>query len=94
MYQLDHIVLNSTNVEKTMKFYGKVLDMLFVHWQEYLDGERHFPALRLSPTCVIDIFPPEMWQKKALKAHKKISTIFVLLRQPSSGCGSIIVFNT
>jgi extradiol dioxygenase family protein len=63
MILLDHIVLNSTNIENSVSFYKKVFGAKIENWQKYLDGEFKFPSVRMSETFIIDLFPKQMWQK-------------------------------
>tara|TARA_B100001939_G_scaffold318727_1_gene306359 strand:+ start:9251 stop:9685 length:435 start_codon:yes stop_codon:yes gene_type:complete len=65
MIILDHIVLNATNVEKTLRFYCDLLETEPERWAAFQAGEVPFPSVRLSETLIIDIFPPEMWRPKA-----------------------------
>jgi catechol 2,3-dioxygenase-like lactoylglutathione lyase family enzyme len=64
MIILDHIVLNSVDVEKSADFYKKLLNVELENWQEFVDNKVKFPSLRISPTFIIDLFPPAMWNNQ------------------------------
>jgi catechol 2,3-dioxygenase-like lactoylglutathione lyase family enzyme len=61
MIVLDHIVLNTVDVAKSADFYKKLLNVELENWEEFIDNKVKFPSLRISPTFIIDLFPPAMW---------------------------------
>lgn len=61
--QMDHIVLNVTDMEKTIEFYTSILKMPEERLAAWRDGKVPFPSVRLSAATIIDLFPPGMWSK-------------------------------
>lgn len=57
---LDHVVLNVTNVERTLRFYGEGLGLSVERLEEYRRGEVPFPSVRVNAQTIIDLFPPEL----------------------------------
>lgn len=64
MIILDHIVLNTADVTKSANFYKNLLNVELDNWQEFIDSKVKFPSLRISPTFIIDLFPPSMWNNQ------------------------------
>ncbi len=58
---LDHIVLNVGDVDRSISFYSEVLCFEAVRLDEYRRGEVPFPSVRINRDTLIDIFPPKMW---------------------------------
>lgn len=54
---LDHIVLWSSDVERSVAFYRDVLGCAVERLDEWRAGTVPFPSVRLSPTTLIDVFP-------------------------------------
>ena len=54
---LDHIVLWSSDVERSVAFYCDVLGCAPERVDEWRTGRAPFPSIRLSPTTLIDVFP-------------------------------------
>ncbi|MCI3928555.1 VOC family protein [Streptomyces sp. AN091965] len=53
---LDHIVLNVTDVERSLAFYTGPLGLEPVRVEEWRAGKVSFPSVRVSPTTIIDLF--------------------------------------
>lgn len=53
--ELDHIVLNVDDVERSLAFYCGVLGLEPVRVDRWRDGEVGFPSVRVSPGTVIDL---------------------------------------
>jgi len=51
----DHIVLNVSDVERSIAFYCRELGLQPVRVEEWRRGEVFFPSLRISPTALIDL---------------------------------------
>ena len=60
---LDHLVINSRDVERTLAFYRQLFAVELESLADYRAGKALFPVIRLSPTLIIDVFPPSMWQQ-------------------------------
>jgi catechol 2,3-dioxygenase-like lactoylglutathione lyase family enzyme len=54
---LDHIVLWSSDVERSVAFYRDVLGCAVERYDEWRAGSVFFPSVRLSESTLIDIFP-------------------------------------
>ena len=60
---LDHLVVNTRDVENSVKFYRDVLGMEMLRWEEYRDGKVGFVSARVSPETIIDIRPDPSTEK-------------------------------
>lgn len=58
---LDHIVLTSRDVERSLTFYIDVLGFEPYRVDAWRRGEIPFPSVRLGPESIIDLLPPEFW---------------------------------
>jgi len=56
---IDHLVLRSTDVERTVTWYRERLGVEAERLAEWRAGEVLFPSLRLSDTTVIDVLAGE-----------------------------------
>lgn len=54
---LDHIVLISADVERSLEFYCGQLGLAPVRLEEWRRGEVPFPSVRIDPATIIDLFP-------------------------------------
>jgi catechol 2,3-dioxygenase-like lactoylglutathione lyase family enzyme len=54
---LDHIVLRSPDIERSLQFYSGVLGMDSVREDEWREGKVRFPSVRLNEGTLIDLFP-------------------------------------
>lgn len=52
---LDHIVLVTPDVERSLTFYRDELDLVAERVDEWRDGRAPFPSVRLDETTIIDI---------------------------------------
>lgn len=55
--ELDHIVLNVSDIERSLKFYTEVLDLEPERLDEFRAGKVGFPSVRINGDTVIDLFP-------------------------------------
>jgi catechol 2,3-dioxygenase-like lactoylglutathione lyase family enzyme len=53
--QLDHIVLNVADVERSLAFYCDILGLAAVRVDEYRAGTVGFPSVRVSSDTIIDL---------------------------------------
>ncbi|MEE1800767.1 VOC family protein [Streptomyces sp. NPDC101062] len=51
----DHLVLNVTDIERSLAFYTGPLGLEPVRVEEWRAGQAPFPSVRVSPTTVIDL---------------------------------------
>ncbi|MGB9344840.1 MAG: VOC family protein [Ilumatobacteraceae bacterium] len=56
---LDHIVLVSADVERTLAWYCDLLGLEPERVEEWRRGEVPFPSVRVSPTTIIDLIAGE-----------------------------------
>mgnify|MGYP001812505383 CR=1 FL=1 len=56
---LDHIVLFSADVERTLAWYCDLLGLEPVRVEEWRRGEVPFPSVRVNPTTIIDLMAGE-----------------------------------
>ena len=54
---LDHLVLISADVERTLAWYGRHAGLADVRVDEWRAGTAPFPSLRVSDTLIIDVIP-------------------------------------
>lgn len=55
----DHLVLNVSDVERSLAFYTGPLGLEPVRADEWRAGEAPFPSVRVSPTTIIDLVARE-----------------------------------
>lgn len=55
--ELDHIVLNVSDIEKSLAFYTQVLGLKGERLQEFRKGEVGFPSVRINEHTIIDLSP-------------------------------------
>lgn len=58
--ELDHIVLNVADIDRSLAFYVEGLGLETDRLEEYRRGEAPFPSVRLTADTIIDLFPPAM----------------------------------
>ncbi|MCQ4043031.1 VOC family protein [Streptantibioticus rubrisoli] len=54
----DHLVLNVTDIERSLAFYRDKLGLAPVRVDEWRAGKAPFPSVRVSPTTIIDLVQP------------------------------------
>ena len=55
--ELDHIVLNVGEIERSLKFYTDVLGLKGERVDEFRAGKVGFPSVRINEQTIIDLFP-------------------------------------
>jgi catechol 2,3-dioxygenase-like lactoylglutathione lyase family enzyme len=55
--ELDHIVLNVADIERSLAFYIGVLGLHGERLEEFRAGKVGFPSVRISAETIIDLFP-------------------------------------
>lgn len=79
---LDHIVLNVSDLEKSVGFYREIMQFRIERLEEYESGKVPFPSARINAETLIDLFPPRMWQTAdSNKAHHNLNH-FCLALEP------------
>lgn len=54
---IDHVVVMSADVERSLRFYVDQLGLEPVRVDEFRRGEVFFPSVRLDATTILDLFP-------------------------------------
>ena len=57
---LDHLVLNVSDTDRSLAFYGDTLGLAQERVAEFKRGEVPFPSVRVNADTIIDLFPPNM----------------------------------
>lgn len=60
---MDHIVLNVSNIDRSLNFYSDILGLAAERVEEYHAGKVGFPSVRINDHTIIDLFPPERQTK-------------------------------
>ena len=55
--ELDHIVLNVSDIDRALDFYMRVLGLSGERVEEFKAGTVGFPSVRINPRTIIDLFP-------------------------------------
>ena len=55
--ELDHIVLNVGDIDRSLKFYTEVLGLNGERVDEFRAGKVSFPSVRITEKTIIDLFP-------------------------------------
>ena len=55
--ELDHIVLNVGNIERSLEFYTGVMGLKAERLDEFRTGKVGFPSVRINGDTIIDLFP-------------------------------------
>ncbi|HEX6394846.1 MAG TPA: VOC family protein [Acidimicrobiales bacterium] len=56
---LDHIVLNTADTARSLRWYTDVLGLEGERVEEWRKGEAPFPSVRIGPDTIIDLFQVE-----------------------------------
>jgi catechol 2,3-dioxygenase-like lactoylglutathione lyase family enzyme len=55
--ELDHIVLNVADIDRSLEFYTDVLGLRPERLEEFKSGKVGFPSVRINDRTIIDLFP-------------------------------------
>jgi catechol 2,3-dioxygenase-like lactoylglutathione lyase family enzyme len=55
--ELDHIVLNVSDIERSLRFYIEVLGLQGERVDDFRAGKVGFPSVRINEATIIDLFP-------------------------------------
>lgn len=55
--ELDHIVLNVSDIDRSLAFYTGVLGLKGERIEEFKEGKIGFPSVRINEETIIDLFP-------------------------------------
>jgi catechol 2,3-dioxygenase-like lactoylglutathione lyase family enzyme len=67
--ELDHIVLNVSDIDRSLKFYIEVLGLQGERLNEFREGKVGFPSVRINSGTIIDLFPKKQ-DSRALNVEK------------------------
>jgi glyoxylase I family protein len=67
--ELDHIVLNVSDIDRSLKFYIEVLGLQGERLNEFREGKVGFPSVRINSGTIIDLFPKKQ-DSRALTVEK------------------------
>ena len=68
--ELDHIVLNVGDIERSLKFYTGVMGLKAERLDEFRSGKVGFPSVRINADTIIDLFPSQERQSMDNVAEK------------------------
>jgi catechol 2,3-dioxygenase-like lactoylglutathione lyase family enzyme len=69
--EMDHIVLNVSDIERSLTFYTEVLGLKGERIEEFRSGKVGFPSVRVNDGTIIDLFPIQ--RAAPLEENKKNS---------------------
>jgi glyoxylase I family protein len=69
--ELDHIVLNVSDIERSLKFYTDVLGLQAERLDEFKAGKVGFPSVRINGDTIIDLFPAQGPENKFKVGEKR-----------------------
>jgi len=61
--ELDHIVLNVGDIERSLQFYTEVMGLRAERLDEFRTGKAGFPSVRINADTIIDLFPAKTQTK-------------------------------
>jgi catechol 2,3-dioxygenase-like lactoylglutathione lyase family enzyme len=74
--QLDHIVLNVREIDRSLKFYTEVLGLCAERFEEFKSGKVGFPSVRVNESTIIDLFPIKSEEDgRRLRTEKNTSNL-------------------
>jgi catechol 2,3-dioxygenase-like lactoylglutathione lyase family enzyme len=56
---LDHVVVNSTDIERSLAWYTDELGLEAMNVERWRNGEVYFPSVRVNAATILDLFPAE-----------------------------------
>lgn len=62
-FQMDHIVINAVDIEKSLHFYTKILGLSGERIEAFQNNQVPFPSVRITKDTIIDLFPKNLWEK-------------------------------
>jgi glyoxylase I family protein len=62
--ELDHIVLNVGDIERSLKFYTGVMGLKAERLDDFRSGKVGFPSVRINSDTIIDLFPSQERQSR------------------------------
>lgn len=87
--ELDHIVLNVADIDRSLAFYTQVLGLRGERIHEFKEGKAGFPSVRINEDTIIDLFPVKgsgVAQKSGEKKEGNLNHFcFVVEKEDFSG---------
>jgi glyoxylase I family protein len=68
--ELDHIVLNVGDIERSLQFYTDVMGLKAERLDEFRTGKAGFPSVRINADTIIDLFPVQGQQNRQCQGVK------------------------
>ncbi|MGH7824297.1 MAG: VOC family protein [Candidatus Binatia bacterium] len=68
--ELDHIVLNVSDIDRAVNFYTEVLGLQAERLEEFKAGKVGFPSVRINADTIIDLFPAKGRDRAQLPGEK------------------------
>ena len=85
---MDHIVVNVSDIDEALEFYGGVLGLEVLRLDQFRRGEVGFVSVRLSGETVIDLQPSDTTPAEPVNIDHSASTSSPRTWRPSwSGSG-------
>ena len=64
-FKMDHIVINVVDINNSLHFYTKILNLSGERIEEFKNNQVPFPSVRLTKDTIIDLFPQYFLNCKA-----------------------------
>jgi catechol 2,3-dioxygenase-like lactoylglutathione lyase family enzyme len=72
--ELDHIVLNVGDIDRSLQFYIEILGLTGERLEEFKAGRVGFPSVRINDRTIIDLFPaPGSSPRRSEKNHGNLN---------------------
>ena len=73
--ELDHIVLNVGDIERSLQFYTGVMGLKAERLEEFRSGKAGFPSVRINADTIIDLFPVQGQQNRQTDREKTAANL-------------------
>ena len=77
--EMDHIVLNVADVDRSLHFYCDLLGVEPERVDEFRAGKAPFPSVRITEDTIIDLFPPKMAGSPPVEGRRENLNHFCLV---------------
>lgn len=62
-FKMDHIVINTVDIEGMLHFYTIILELPGERIKEFHNHQVPFPSVRITDDSIIDLFPKRLWEQ-------------------------------